>query len=126
MIDRLRGQVVALYDTSLTVMIGGVGVRVYVPKSVRDIIEGDRVDLYTHLVVREDALSLFGFSSEAEREVFETLIKVNGVGPKLGIAILSTLTIEHLRDAVGRENADVLTRVPGIGKKTAQKIVLEL
>lgn len=126
MIDRLTGRVVARSDDSLTVMVGGVGLRVYIPKTALDAIEDGLVDLYTHLAVREDSLTLYGFGSEAERDVFETLIKVNGVGPRMGVAILSTLTINHLRDAVGRDNADILTRVPGVGKKTAQKIVLEL
>jgi holliday junction DNA helicase RuvA len=126
MIDRLTGKVITKSENSLTVMVGGVGLKVYVPRSVLTQSHDDWVDLYTHLVVREDAITLYGFGSETERQVFEALIKVNGVGPRMGLAVLSTLTVEHLRDAVGRENADMLTRVPGVGKKTAQKIVLEL
>jgi holliday junction DNA helicase RuvA len=120
------GRVLTRTENSLTVLVGGVGLRVFAPRSALTSHEGDEVNLFTHLVVREDGLTLYGFISEAEREIFEALIKVNGVGPRLGIAILSTLTIEHLRDAVSRENSEVLTRVPGIGKKTAQKITIEL
>jgi Holliday junction DNA helicase RuvA len=126
MIDRLLGKIIARDENSLTVLVGGVGLRVYVPRHILSSLHSDQIELFTYLAVREDALTLYGFGSETEREIFEALIKVNGVGPRLGIAILSTLTIEHLRDAVGRENAETLTRVPGIGKKTAQKIVLEL
>lgn len=126
MIDRLFGQVIAKTDNSLTVLVGGVGLRVIVTRAVLTNLTGHEVDLYAYLAVREDALTLYGFHSEAEREAFEALIKVNGVGPRLAVAILNTLTIEILRDAVARDNPDVLTRVPGIGKKTAQKITLEL
>ncbi|MFP4324194.1 MAG: Holliday junction branch migration protein RuvA, partial [Anaerolineales bacterium] len=108
------------------VLVGGVGLRVYGPKTTLDHAPGQSVNLFTHLLVREDALTLYGFPEEVEREVFLILIKINGVGPRLAVAILSTLTLTHLQDAVARENPDVLTRVPGIGKKTAQKIILEL
>jgi len=127
MIDRLFGTILDEGEGgSLIIAVGGVGLRVYVPRNAQHQSIGEVIELFTHLVVREDALTLYGFLSLAEREVFEALIKVNGVGPRIALAILSTLTIEHLRDAVGRENPDVLNRVPGIGKKTAQKIVLEL
>src|SRR5690606_11779936 len=88
--------------------------------------DGETVFLHTLLIVREDALSLYGFRTVSEREVFETLLKVNGVGPRLALAILSTISIDNLRSAVLSERAELLTRVPGIGKKTAQKIVFEL
>jgi Holliday junction DNA helicase RuvA len=126
MIDRIFGQVVAHTDSSVTVMVGGVGLLLNVPRNVTSQLSAGDIELFTHLAVREDALTLYGFASQQERDVFEALIKVNGVGPRLGIAVLSTLSIDHLRDAVARENADVLVNVPGIGKKTAQKMVLEL
>ncbi|MBZ0309991.1 MAG: Holliday junction branch migration protein RuvA, partial [Anaerolineae bacterium] len=88
--------------------------------------EHGQVDLFTTLIVREDALTLYGFPDAQEREIFEILLKVNGVGPRLAVAILNTLSIDQLRGAVSRETPEILTRVPGIGKKTAQKIVLEL
>jgi len=125
MIDRIRGRVLARTENSLVVLVGGVGLRINVPKLTLESLAED-VDLYTLLIVREDALALYGFADEGERFVFETLMKVNGVGPRLALAILSTLTVERLRDAVGREQVDVLTRVPGVGKRTAQKIVLDL
>lgn len=126
MIDRLSGEIVDRSPLALTVMIGGVGLHVFVPRTVLENIKGSHIDLFTHLVVREDSLTLYGFTSKEEREIFETLIKVSGVGPKIGIAILSTLSVDQLRNAVVRETPDVLTRVPGVGKKLAQKLGLEL
>jgi Holliday junction DNA helicase RuvA len=128
MIDMVSGQVASIDKTSIVVMIGGIGLRVNVPKTVFDVVNGPGhpVTLFTHLAVREDALALYGFLTEEERSLFETLLGVSGVGPKLAISILSTLSIDHLRTAVGRDEPEVLTRVPGIGKKTAEKIVFEL
>jgi Holliday junction DNA helicase RuvA len=133
MIDIVSGQVVKIDKSAVTVLVGGgVGLRVSVPRTVQENISGvgSTVTLYTHLAVRQDstslALTLFGFGSEEERSVFETLITVSGVGPKLALSILSTLSADHLRNAVGREEPEVLTRVPGIGKKTAEKIIFEL
>ncbi len=128
MIEIVSGQVASLARGAVIVMVGGVGIRVNVPKNVFDSIgaPGQTVMLYTHLQVREDALTLYGFSSEDDRALFELLITVNGVGAKMGLAILSTLSVDHLRNAVLRDEAQVLTRVPGIGKKTAEKIVFEL
>ncbi len=109
-------------------MVGGVGLRVIVTKTVFDSINalGQDVFLHTYLQVREDALTLFGFSSEEERALFEVLLSVSGVGAKTAVSILSTLSVDHLRNAVIRNEPEVLTRVPGIGKKTADKIVFEL
>ncbi len=127
MIDIISGHIAAIADTYIVVQIGGVGLRVTVPTTVRDTIgNGETVTLYTHLVVREDALSLYGFRDHEERALFETLIGVSGVGPRIAVAIISTLSVEHLKNAVAREEPEVLTRVPGIGKKLAQRLVLEL
>ncbi|MCC6976072.1 MAG: Holliday junction branch migration protein RuvA [Anaerolineae bacterium] len=128
MIDQVIGQVAKVTDTALVVMVGGVGLRVNVPKTVLDSVHGAgvTVTLYTHLIVREDDLSLYGFMSEDERSLFETLLGVQGVGARTAISILSTLSIDQLRSAVTREEASILTRVPGIGKKTAEKLVFEL
>jgi Holliday junction DNA helicase RuvA len=87
---------------------------------------GQGIMLYTHLVVREDALSLYGFESQAERELFTLLLGVDGVGPKVSLAVLSTLSLDAIQHAVIAEQSEVLGRVPGVGKKTAQKIVLYL
>jgi Holliday junction DNA helicase RuvA len=128
MIDILTGQIVIVEKSYVVLMVGGVGFRVNVPKTVFDVMEGTghNLTLYTHLVVREDALTLYGFPDQDERSLFELLITVSGVGPRIAIAILSTLTPDHLRNAVGREEPEILTRVPGIGKKLAQKLVFEL
>ena len=128
MIDILTGQVAVLGDDYVVVMVGGIGLRVYVPKTIFDLVSGrgQILTLYTHLVVREDALVLYGFPNEEERTLFETLITVSGVGPRLAVAILGALSVEHLHNAVASESPEILTRVPGIGKKLAQKLVFEL
>ncbi len=128
MIERVSGQVVKVDKDAVVVMVGGIGLQVRVPKSVFDVVNGvgSVVTLYTHLVVREDEWTLYGFASEDERAIFEILISVSGVGPRTATAILSTLTGDHLRNAVSREQPEILTRVPGIGKKTAEKIIFEL
>lgn len=128
MIDILTGQVAVLGDDYVVMMVGGVGLRVYVPKTIFDLVSGrgQILTLYTHLVVREDALILYGFPDEEERTLFETLITVSGVGPRLAVGILGALSVEHLHNAVASESPEILTRVPGIGKKLAQKLVFEL
>jgi holliday junction DNA helicase RuvA len=126
MIASLEGKVAANHIDHLIVVVGGIGYKVFVPRTTSERLTSDDIFLHTVTVVREDSLTLFGFATEAERDFFETLNKVNGVGPKLALAILSTISIDNLRNAVFSERAEVLTRVPGIGKKTAQKIVFEL
>ncbi|MCE7946098.1 MAG: Holliday junction branch migration protein RuvA [Chloroflexi bacterium CFX4] len=127
MIERIGGHVVKNAKDSVVIMVGGVGLHVRVPRSVFEIAQlGAEVMLYTHLIVREDEISLYGFSSEDERAIFEVLITVSGVGAKIALAILSTLSADQLRLAVRRAEPDLLTRVPGIGKKTAEKIIFEL
>lgn len=128
MIDILTGQVAAIGDHHVVIMVGGVGLRVQVPGTVRDMIDGrgQTLTLYTHLVVREDGLTLYGFADTEERTLFETLLKVTGVGPRIALAVISTLTVEHIKNAVAREEPEILTRVPGVGKKLAQKLVFEL
>lgn len=128
MIDSVTGQVTAIARQYVVVLVGGVGLRVQVPTTVRDLVDGPghMVTLYTYLHVREDGLLLYGFAEQEERALFETLITVSGVGPRIALALLSTLTVEHIHNAVAREEPDVLTRVPGIGKKLAQKLIFEL
>ena len=115
-------------DETVVIMVGGIGLEVYVPSGTYNAIgeEGQPVELFTELVVREDSLRLFGFLHEEEREIFNLLTTVPGVGPKLAMAVLGTLSPELLANAIHRDDADVISHVPGIGKKTAQKIVLEL
>ncbi len=127
MIAMVEGRVTIRNRDSLVVLIGGLGLRVFCPQPVLAAARlGEVICLHTHLVVREDDLSLIGFAEEAELELFEKLIGVSGVGPKLALSVLSNMTPDALRLAIGQEQPDLLARVPGIGRKTAQKIVLEL
>ncbi len=127
MIATLRGEITQIQDNALTVEVGGVGLRVFVPAPVSSQLKvGEAVLLYTHLVVREDALTLYGFDTQADRELFHMLLGVDGVGPKVSLAVLSTLTVETVQRAVFTEESDLLSRVPGVGKRTAQKIILHL
>jgi Holliday junction DNA helicase RuvA len=127
MIATLRGEVSQIEDNALVLEVGGVGMRVFVPAPLRARLKtGEVVLLYTHLVVREDALTLYGFESQADRELFNMLLGVDGVGPKVALSVLSTMTLDAIQRAVFAEEADVLSRVPGVGKKTAQKMALHL
>ena len=128
MIASLSGTVQKIEPNSLVVHIGGVGLRVSVPRTVLEDVGGvgRRITLHTHLLVREGDLSLFGFESEDDLQLFEVLLGVNGVGPKVALAILGSLSPELLKSAVLREEAAVLQRVPGIGKKTAERIMFHL
>jgi len=127
MIANVRGIVTAKFDDSVVVDIGGIGVDVLASRiALEDCRVDAEVSLVTRLIVREDSLTLYGFGNAPERDLFDTLIKISGVGPKLGMTIVSTLSLDNLRNAIVSERVEVLTRVPGIGKKTAQKIMLEL
>ncbi|MBN1202339.1 MAG: Holliday junction branch migration protein RuvA [Anaerolineae bacterium] len=128
MIDIVTGQVAAVGKNYLVILIGGVGLRIHVPTTVLDVVDGPghTHTLYTYLAVREDSLTLYGFVDQEERNLFETLLSVSGVGPRLALAVLSTLSVEHLHNAVAREEPEILTRVPGIGKKLAHKLAFEL
>ncbi|MCX7669036.1 MAG: Holliday junction branch migration protein RuvA [Anaerolineae bacterium] len=127
MIASIEGRVRAVAKDALVVDVGGVGLRVLCPQpTLAAARPGEPIFLHTHLVVREDELTLIGFASAEELDLFEKLLGVQGVGPRLGLAVLSTMAPDALRLAIGQEQADLLARVPGIGKKTAQKIVLEL
>jgi Holliday junction DNA helicase RuvA len=128
MIGFLRGVLAAKKPPSLLLDVGGVGYEVDAPMStfykLPDV--GETVTLYTHLAIREDAHSLFGFASEAERALFRTLIKVNGVGAKLALAILSGLSAEEFHRCVEFQDTARLVRLPGVGKKTAERLIIEL
>ncbi len=128
MISRLRGTIVARTPTELTIDVNGVGYQVSVPLSTSEAVGGQKgeVTLLTHMHVREDSLQLYGFSTEAERETFRMLISVSGIGPKLAQGILSGIRVDELREAVGTGNLPLLGSVPGVGKKTAERLVLEL
>src|SRR5690349_4687921 len=127
MIATLRGEVSQIEENALVLEVGGVGLRVFVPNPVRTQRKvGEVLMLYTHLVVREDALTLYGFESQADRELFNILLGVDGVGPKVALSVLSTMTLDAIQRAVFADEPEVLSRVPGVGKKTAQKMALHL
>jgi Holliday junction DNA helicase RuvA len=127
MIATLRGEITQIEDNALILEVGGVGLRVFVPAPLRTRMKnGESLLLYTHLVVREDALTLYGFESQADRELFNLLLGVDGVGPKVALSVLSSMSLDAVQRAVFAEEADVLSRVPGVGKKTAQKMALHL
>jgi Holliday junction DNA helicase RuvA len=127
MIASLSGRVQEINPDNLVLEIGGVGLQIFVPAPLRDRLRpGESVFLFTHLVVREDALTLFGFDTKEGREYFVLLLGVNGIGPRLALSALSVLAPEAIRRAVFHEQAEVFNRVPGVGKKTAQKILLHL
>jgi len=127
MIARLRGTPVASTPEGLVLDVGGVGYLVAAtPSAVRKAANADEVTVETYLHVREDALQLYGFAERAERDLFVQLLSVNGVGPKVALAIVSGSPADELRRAIVREDAARFTAIPGIGKKTAERIVLEL
>jgi Holliday junction DNA helicase RuvA len=127
MIARLRGKAVGSTPEGLVLDVNGVGYLVAATSSaVRAAEAGGEVTVETYLHVREDALQLYGFADRAERELFTQLLTVNGVGPKVALAIVSGSPAEELRRAIVREDAARFQAIPGIGKKTAERIVLEL
>lgn len=127
MIASIQGIIQEIDASSVVIDVGGVGLQVFVPAPVLDgLRRGETISLYTHLVVREDSLTLYGFETREGRSYFELLLGVNGVGPRLGLAILSTLSTDAIRRGVFHEQAEVFSRVSGVGKRTAQKILLHL
>lgn len=128
MIAFLTGRVAAKSLTSAVLDVNGVGYRLHMATGSLSSLPavGDEVTVQTHLHVREDELTLFGFGDPAEREAFELLLTVSGVGPKVALGVLSTLSAEELARAVAGEDVAVLSSVPGIGRKTAQRIILDL
>jgi len=127
MIASIQGQVLQLRDDSIVVDVGGIGYLVYVTKFMSSSLRrGEKISLLTHLIVREDSLTLFGFPDQEEITIFQLLIKVNGVGPRLALETLSTHSPDVIKRAVLNNQDEVFAQVSGIGKKTAQKIVLSL
>ena len=125
MIARLRGRIAGRAGTGLIVDVNGVGYLVHATPSVQRLGDGE-ITVEIHTVVREDALQLFGFATADERRLFELLLGVNGVGPKVALAILSASTPAELRRAIARDDVKRFQAIPGIGLKTAQRVVLEL
>ena len=128
MIGRLRGQLVEKQPPHLLLDVSGVGYELEVPMTTlyRLPAVGEPVTLHTHLVVREDAQLLYGFFEKRERELFRELIRLNGVGPKLALALMSGLEVDELVRCVQAQDASVLVKVPGVGKKTAERLLVEL
>ncbi len=127
MIAYLRGRVLTTTAETVILDVGGVGYEVYCSGGAfRKIGSGDTAELYTYLQVKEDGMTLFGFASVKEKELFLKLVSVSGVGPKMGIAVLSALSADEFAAAVATADAKRLSTVKGLGKKTAEKIILEL
>ncbi len=128
MITFLRGDLVEKTPVAAIVDVGGVGYEVFIPLSTYEVLprDGQPVKIYTRMIVREDAQQLYGFAAADEREIFDLLISISGVGPRLAVAVLSGMSVNAFKRAVGERNEAALTVIPGIGKKTAGRLVLEL
>lgn len=127
MIASIQGKVASTGRDHVVIVTGGIGYKIFVPFPTLERVDTtNETFLHTTLIVREDMMALYGFATSTERETFDILLSISGVGPKMALAILSTLSLDNLRNAVVSDRAETLTRVPGIGKKTAQKILIEL
>jgi Holliday junction DNA helicase RuvA len=128
LIGRISGTLIEKNPPQITIDVGGIGYEVEVPMSTFYNLPaaGERVSLHTHLVVREDAHCLYGFGSDGERAAFRQLLKISGVGARTALAVLSGLSVSELAQAVVMQEAGRLVKIPGIGKKTAERLLLEL
>ncbi len=128
MIGRIHGKLVEKHPPQIIVNVNGIGYEIDVPMSTFYQLPANGADvaLYTHLLVREDAHQLFGFATEPERSAFRQLLKISGVGARTALSVLSGLSVADLRDAVHSQDGGRLTKIPGIGKKTAERLLLEL
>lgn len=127
MVGFVNGEVEEIYEDKVLLDCGFMGYNIFVPGNVLGSVGiGDEVKLYTYLSVREDAMQLFGFLSKDELKVFKLLITVNGIGPKGALAILTIMSPNELRYAVASEDSKLISKAPGVGAKTAQKVILEL
>lgn len=128
MIGHLRGRLVRKAPPALIVDVNGVGYELEAPMSTFYRLPelGSEVELHTHLVVREDAQLLYGFATEDERRLFRDLLRVTGIGPKIGLALLSGIDVETFMRCVEAEDTQALTRIPGIGRKTAERLLIEM
>jgi Holliday junction DNA helicase RuvA len=128
MISYIRGEFVAVEKEKVIIDVGGVGYGIFVPESAMGLLPqiGNEVKLHTYLNVREDAMQLFGFLTRDDLEIFKLLIGVSGIGPKGGLSILSKLTADDLRFAIMSGDSKAISAAPGIGKKTAEKVIIEL
>lgn len=128
MIAAIRGTVLSAAADHAVIEAGGIGYQIWAPRGVLQSLPsiGEEARLHTYLLVREDALILYGFATLAERQFFELLLTVTGVGPKVALALMSVLPLDQLQIAIASENAAVLSQVSGVGKKTAARLILEL
>ena len=128
MIGQLKGQIISKNPPEVLLEVGGIGYELLCPMSTFYQLDNSSEDtlLYTHLSIKEDSHTLFGFISKDEKNMFRELIRVNGVGPKVALALLSHLSVSSLVDCIVSEDADLLAKTPGIGKKTALKLIVEL
>ena len=127
MIASIKGEVTSKSENDLVINVGGIGFKVMAPRATcaKEIV-GDIINLFTYLVVREDALTLFGFETREERDLYTLILSISGVGPKTALSIISTLSVDAIISAALANRDDVFCQVPGIGKKSAQKIIFYL
>ena len=128
MIGYLKGKILSKKPTQSLIDVNGVGYIVFTSINTFEKLpeEGDTISLYTYLAVKEDSLTLFGFYSISEKELFEILISINGVGPKLAQGVLSGIEVEEFKDAIANNNISRLVAIPGVGRKTAERMMIEL
>ncbi len=128
MISSVHGKLIGKSPTSVEVFVHGIGLTIGVPLSTSQVLGeiDSNIQLYTYLHVREDVLQLFGFSSVREREIFQVLISVSGIGPRTALGILSGISVQDFVNAVYHHDVNLLSKAPGVGKKTAERIILEL
>lgn len=128
MIGYLKGEVAGVYEDRIVLEVGGIGYNVIMPASSLDLIDGIGVSIkvYTYLAIREDAMLLYGFLTKDDLDFYKLLIQVNGVGPKGALAMLSVMTTDDLRFAILSDDAKKIGKAPGIGPKTAQRIIIDL
>lgn len=128
MIGYLKGEVAGIYEDRIILEVGGIGYNIYMPASSLDLIDGCGVNIkiYTYLSVREDAMLLYGFLTKDDLDFYKLLIQVNGIGPKGALALLSVMTTDDLRFAILSDDAKKIGKAPGIGPKTAQRVIIDL
>lgn len=128
MIGYLKGEVAAIYEDRIVLEVNGIGYNVIMPASSLDLIDGMGISMkvYTYLAVREDAMQLYGFLTKDDLDFYKLLIQVNGIGPKGALALLSVMTTDDLRFAILSDDAKRISKAPGIGAKTAQRLIIDL
>lgn len=128
MIGYIKGEVAGIYDGSIVLECAGIGYNIFMPRSSLDAISGlsEEIKVYTYLSVREDAMWLYGFLTKDDLEFFKLLIQVNGIGPKGALGILSVMSVDDLRFAILSSDAKTIAKSPGVGAKTAQRIIIDL